>query len=223
MNDNEYELIPDTQIWVRDITESFAGKFAETLERNASFLNFPRLRFPLSKGYSTGDYLDIARRLRSFELDVYETRDDQHFNAKYISVGTYNFFVVTPNVTIAPLLSEETLIHEATHAIQDLKQWRMSRLDMEVDAHFSGALYTARKNIVSQSEDDYATKEFIDAAKAFNANKNFPWTLDFHQLRGTMKKNIVTHYWNMKTIFEDNPQTFEAFSKDFKKRRRLDG
>ena len=223
MANDEYELIPGTDIWVRDITESFAVKFAETLEKNASILNFPRLRFPLCTGYSTKDYLEIARGLRNGEFDVYETRDVGHFNAKFISFRNYNFFVVTHDVSIAPLLSEETLIHEATHAIQDLKQWRMSPLDMEVDAHFSAAIYATHKKNGVTGEPGFVMDEFMNAAKNFDDRKRFGITPDFRRLRKQMKSNIIDHYWNMKSIFESNSQTKEEFTKNFKKRKRLDG
>src|SRR5262245_25532202 len=90
-------------------------------DKRTPLLSFPRLHLPALKRESGTDYKDIAGRIRVNGVEVYETRldiDELGWKAKYVSWGGLNFFIVTPSVTATPLLYMDTIVHEATHAIQ---------------------------------------------------------------------------------------------------------
>jgi hypothetical protein len=225
MNNNTYKNIPGTEIEGREITADFAETFAGIIARNAPLLNFPRLRFALLKciGYSENDYCEIAGHVRSGEIRLYETLEHMEFNGKYCSdQDNNNFFVLSPYITSAPLLGEATLMHESTHAVQDLRKWRVSKLDMEVDAHFAEALYLVRNKKQNEVATDLVLTRFIIAAEQFNDDAKYFSSLHFRRLRQDMQNDVFSHYQYMHSVFDEDFDSGE-FEKDYHKRHRLDG
>lgn len=132
----------------REVTDTFGRKMAEIIlaEPNIHKMYFPRLRFSraMALGYSAADYYKIAHLILSKDIKVYETSDSE--NSDY--VGAYlnsNRFIVTQKLTSDPQKYLGTIVHETTHAIQDLKKWRESDRDREVDAHFAAAYFMVLK------------------------------------------------------------------------------
>jgi hypothetical protein len=225
MTNQEYAQLPGSNFEVRDVTETFGPTMARYLRSDGVVKNlrFPRLRFPLlrSYGYSPSDYHWIADHIGPGKIEVYETRRDELFRGKYVSLGELNFFVLTPSVTIAPLASMDTIVHEATHAIQDWKKMRASLQDMELDAHFAAALYFVQSGKDASAAALHLAR-FIIAAKAYNADARYLRSLEFRKARGKLESEILTHYRDMNGIIDDtfDPQ---AWVTAFQRRRRLDG
>jgi hypothetical protein len=224
--EEEYAFLPETDIEVRDIT----SEFGETLKNHLlsepflQAIKFPRLRFAILEnlGYSAVDYKEIAENIGPNKIEVYETRNDEAFNAKYYSIGDLNFYVLTPKVTATPLLSIRTLIHETTHAIQDRKGWRESRLDQEVDAHFAEALYLVKNKKENEVKGEFVMSDFITAAKEYYQNSKYLLSRRFRKLREKMRQEVYQHYEFMNSIFSINYNP-ASFQKDFKIRKRLNG
>jgi hypothetical protein len=226
MQDDEYVQLPGTKFWVRDVSATFGPVMAELLERDRQVkdLTFPRLQFPALTciGYSSSHYEEVAHKIREGKIDVYETREDHHFNASYRSYGSLNFFVITPKVSSSPALSMCTIVHEVTHAIQDWKQWRTSGLDRELDAHFAEALYLFRSGKESEAASDLRMTRFMIAAREYNGNPRYFLSIGFRRLREKLRNDIYEHYRFMHATFDDNFDP-EEFDRSFRRRKRLDG
>ncbi len=115
--------------------------------RNGSILKnftFPRLHLPNIHGYDPGDYRDIGDKLAAGDIDVVLAEGSiAGAKAFYKTSGQgANTLNLTP--LTSPLNKPEhwsTIVHEATHMIQDMKKWRVSLAEMEADAHFAQALF----------------------------------------------------------------------------------
>jgi LysM domain len=225
--DDEYTTIPWSGIEVRDVTETFGPKMAKLLRSDPHLrtLAFPRLHRPRMRGYSGADYADVARRIHLDGIEVYETRKDSGlgFFGKYDSHGGLNYFMLRPSVTATPLLYMTTLIHEATHAIQDRNKWRMSELDDEVDTHFAEALYLVRSRKEHEAKTDLRMTRFMIAAREYDADERYLTSIDFIKLRREMRHDVTEHYAFMNSIFAGPGFDREAWLKDFRRKKRWDG
>ena len=226
MSDDEYATLPETNIEVRDVTPTL-GETVANLIKNDPFipkLNFPRLRFPAlgGLGYSASDYRTIAGKIAPNKIEIYETKNDELFNAKFCSFGDMNFYVLTPKITVAPSLCVKTLVHETTHAIQDWKKWRESSLDREVDAHFAEALYLVKSGKAREADSDLGMTYFMIAAKEYDNNPKYLASNGFHKIRENMRRDISQHYQFINSLIKSNFDA-EEFNKTFRKKQRLDG
>jgi hypothetical protein len=186
-------------------------------------LRFPRLHLPALKGYFGADYQDIADRIRLNGIEVYESRldsDELGWNAKYVSWGDLNFFIVTPSVVATPLLYMDTIVHEATHAIQDRNKWRMSPLDNEVDTHFAEALYLVRSGQEKEAKINLVMTRFLIAAKEYNANPRYLTSISFRKLRREMRNDVAQHYYAMSSTFGLTDLDPEEWHKNFRRKNR---
>lgn len=103
--------------------------------------DFPRIQYPNLPGYKPEMYAEIGRRISSGQIPIY-LREGNIDGAK----AFYNLTANELNLTSAtrPLNTPQhwgTIVHEATHMIQDMKKWRMTKQEMEADAHFAQALF----------------------------------------------------------------------------------
>lgn len=202
----------------REVTDTFGRKMAEIIlaEPNIHKMYFPRLRFSraMALGYSAADYYKIAHLILSKDIKVYETSDSE--NSDY--VGAYlnsNRFIFTQKLTSDPQKYLGTIVHETTHAIQDLKKWRESDRDREVDAHFAAAYFMVLKG----QEGLLKTSRYsgyISLAKKIKENPKYFKTIEFNQKLRDLQSSINQEYgWK----FRDDPDKLE----DFHKRQRWDG
>ena len=153
---------------------------------------------------------------------IYETKTDQPFNAKFCSYGKLNFYVFTPNITIAPSLSVRTIVHETAHAIQDWKEWRESSLDREVDAHFAEALYLVLSGKEKEAQNDLGMAYYIIAAQEYKENPKYLASLGFRKMRQKLKQETFQHYQFMNSLITPNFDV-EKFNKAFNKKNKMDG
>lgn len=226
MSDDEYTKLPESEIEVRDVTADYAETIKNLLVSDPFIpkLRFPRLRFPALEGlgYCAEDYKAIAKMIAPDRIEIYETRNDELFNAKYASYGDMNFYVLTPKITVAPSLSVRILVHETTHAIQDWKKWRESSLDREVDAHFAEALYLVKSKKAHEAKSDMGMTYFMIAAEEYDNDPKYLASNGFRKIREKMRTEIFQHYQFMSSLLVSNFDA-EEFGKKFRKRQRLDG
>lgn len=123
---------------------------AKSIERIATFLqtgpilqnfNFPRLYLPNVAGYKPHHYAEIGALIADGTIPVVLSGGAIAGAAAFYELGA-NRLNLTP--ATSPLNTPEhwaTIVHEATHAIQDKKRWRMTLAEMEADAHFAQALF----------------------------------------------------------------------------------
>jgi hypothetical protein len=225
--DDEYTIIPTTRIAVRDATDGFSPKLKKLLidDDLVRKLSFPRLHHPRMAGYSGTEYLEIAKRIGRDKIEVYETRRNPGMGgeAKYKSYGALNFFVVTPTLTDFPKDYTPTIVHEATHAIQDKNKWRMSSLDNEVDAHFAEALYFLRSGREWELKNDKVMEDFLTAAREYDRDPDYLKSLKFHKLRRDMRSAISAHYAKMAVIFGNGNFDEKELKRDFRRKNRWNG
>lgn len=226
MSNDDYAKLPGTNVEVRDVTSDLSATIANLLISDpvVSKLNFPRLRFPRlgGLGYSGNDFIAIAKKIAPNEIEIYETKTDQSFNAKFCSYGKLNFYVFTPNITIAPSLSVRTIVHETAHAIQDWKEWRESSLDREVDAHFAEALYLVLSGKEKEAQNDLGMAYYIIAAQEYKDNPKYLASLGFRKMRQKLKQETFQHYQFMNSLITSNFDA-EEFNKSFNKKKKMDG
>ncbi len=125
---------------------------------------FPRLNMPSMAGYDPEDYAEIGRKIDSGKIPV--------VLAEGAVDGAKAFYELGPNClnltkATAPLNTPEhwsTIVHEATHMIQDMKKWRITLAEMEADAHFAQALFLHYKGM---SLSTGYMPSFESAARAF--------------------------------------------------------
>ena len=203
----------------RDATETFGKYVANLLKTDPTVakMNFPRLRFPrlLSLGYAASDYQKIAQLIADKTIRVYETDEGENIDFLGVYQNT-NQFVFARKLTSSPEVNLGTIIHEATHAVQDLKRWRESDRDREVDAHFAAALFMVLKG---QENFLTATKYggYKNLAKSVvKDNPGYYKTFEFSRKVEELKKTINEEYgWK----YRDDPAKLE----DFHRRQRWDG
>jgi hypothetical protein len=201
-----------------DVTETFGKFIADKLLSDPTVMkmNFPRLRLPRLSGlgYSSGDYHKIANLILSQHIKVYETQGTEKIDFLGVYQNT-NRFIFAKKLTESPETHFGTIVHEVTHAIQDLKKWRESDRDREVDAHFAGALFMVLKN---QENFLKSTKYggYINLAKAVKENPGYYKSFEFGKKVSELKNTIMQEYgWK----YRDEPGKLD----DFQKRQRWDG
>lgn len=150
--------------------------------------SFPRLCLPNIGGYKPRDYAEIGALIAQGEIPVVLSEG--------AIAGAAAFYQLKANclnltAATAPLNLPEhwgTIVHEATHAIQDKKKWRMTLAEMEADAHFAQALFLHYKG--SSLSSGYMPS-FAMAAKDF-ANGDIR---DFKKRASAMISEAGTKYY----------------------------
>ena len=221
---DEYIYIPgfkntkNKPVLGRDVTTCIGKRVADKLltEQQIANMNFPRLRMPLFRGlgYSAEDYRKIANFIYEKEIRVYEAKESEDLN--FLGVyNTLNYFVFSPKLTGALDTYIGTIVHEATHAIQDLKRWRESNADREVDAHFATALFMVlsdREQLLQASR----YKDFIDLAKIIKGDSDYYKKFEFRKKVRDLQNKITTEYnWQWKDNIDEITK--------FQKKERWDG
>ena len=216
---NEYEYIPgflDTNnkpVLGRDITESFGPFVANKLISGEKIneMNFPRLRMPRLKGmgYFYDDYKTIGNLITEKKIRIYEPKASEKINFNGVYQWKKNYFVFSPNLIGSPETYLGTIIHEATHAIQDYRKWRENTRDREVDAHFAAALYMVK---VKKEQFLKAAKyyDYINLAKLVLGDEKFYKTLDFGKKVGKLQQKISMEY---NYQWKDDIEKIEQFQK----------
>lgn len=126
--------------------------------------NFPRLYLPNVFGYKPRDYAEIGMLIGQGKIPVVLNEGKIEGAAAFYQLKANRLNLTSAT---APLNTPEhwaTIVHEATHAIQDMKKWRMTLAEMEADAHFAQALFLHYKG--SRLNTGYM-QSFPQAAKDF--------------------------------------------------------
>ena len=222
----EYERLDQSGgLFARDVSTTLGSTLAKVIYGEylvLKNLSFPWLRFPaLTKdAYSGPDYSEIALRLSTATLRVWLTREDHNFAASYD--WEKNHFVVTPELAGEPGRFTATIVHEVTHAVQDMKKWRMSPTDMELDAHFAQALFLVRSGRESESHANLRLVRFVIAAKEYIADPRYLQSMSFAQFREKLKLDVELEYvFRLQQLYPDRDT--EDIQNDLRKRQRLDG
>jgi hypothetical protein len=226
MADGQFKQVKGTNVFMRNVSERLATDIKELIKSDPFIPNlaFPRLRFAglPGLGYKPSYYQEIAGMLGPGKIEIYETQEHYGFNAKFCSVDRFNYFVLSPNVTKALKGNSKTIVHEATHAVQDWQKWREASEDRELDAHFAEALYLVHAKKTHEANNDSVMNRFIIAAEEYKADNGYLGSSRFKKLREAMRNDVYLHYQFMSKKM-DPDLTDEEFSKEFKKRERLDG
>lgn len=227
MSDNELTKLPDTNIEIEPASNEFRKSLASFLKADSAVkkMTFPRLRFPRLHrlGYFGEDYINIANKIESDAIKVYQTKQPQtEFNGTYCSYSSGDFFAFPLQAVNAISDYSSTIVHEATHAIQDLKEWKMSPLESEVDAHFAEAFYLVLSGRQSEIKSDLRMLYYVIVAEGFFEDEDFMTTSYFRQKRADLDNNVRVDYRAkqraIKPNFDEN-----KFNKEFEKRVRWDG
>lgn len=149
---------------------------------------FPRIHLPNIAGYKPEYYADIGRRIAKGEIEVVLAQGSiEGAKAFYEIDGTPRLNLTEATRDLNTPEHWSTIVHEATHMIQDMKRWRMTLQEMEADAHFAQALFLYYKNVKSSSSYMF---EFERAAKAFAENE----LKEFRSRCAKMKAAISNKY-----------------------------
>lgn len=229
MNEPLFDYIPNftdangKRVLGRDVTETFGVIIAKRIlaDNTIDKMTFPRLRLQrlFGLGYLPDYYREIANLILGKAIRVYETKDTE----KIDFLGVYNNsnkFIFAQKLVKSLDEHFGTVIHEVTHAIQDLKKWRESDRDREVDAHFAAAFFMVQKK---QEFFLAASKynRYIELAKKVlenNADGKLGYfkTFEFGRKVTELQTTINEEYgWK----FKDDLAKLE----DFHKRQRWDG
>lgn len=222
----EYERLPGTSFDVKEVTAGLGKTLSGMLlaDYHLGVIRFPRLRFPRINpdAYQGGDYHTIAKKVADKKVRVWETRNDHGFVAFYQPESKKYHFVVTPKLAKCPTKHFGTVVHECTHAIQDMKGWRMSPSEMEVDAHFAQALYLIRAGREDETYSNSRLTRYVIAANAFNDDPRYLKSFDFARYREKMRIDVEQDYVRKIHALEPS-RTPEEIREEFRKRTRLDG
>jgi hypothetical protein len=211
---------------VEDVTSTTGATMKTFLTKNTFVLglNFPRLRLAsqgLRDGYSGADFAEVGREIGVNKIEVYVS--DISHPASYASAEDGDFFVLSQSLHSAFNVDRHVIVHEACHAIQDWSQWRCSRLDREVDAHFGQALFLVRSgDEKTASMIPPRLVPFLSAARQYNADAGYLKSFAFRKVLNKLEHEIFMDYQytaQAKDPYFDPDQ----FAKDFNKRRREDG
>jgi hypothetical protein len=129
---------------------------------------FPKISAPAINVYRPEFYAEMGCKIASVAIEVV-LGEGKVAGAKafYNKDGTPRLTLTKATEALNTPAHWSTIAHEATHMIQDWKKWRMSLLEMEVDAHFAQALFLHYKGAAASSDD---MNYFMEAAVAFAAN-----------------------------------------------------
>ncbi|MEL6110320.1 MAG: hypothetical protein AAFU85_30295 [Planctomycetota bacterium] len=85
------------------------------------------------------------------------------------------------------------VVHEMTHMIQDYKRMRVSRRDMEMDAHFAQSLYRKRSKGVDKANSE-AVWKFDPIAQSYIDDDDYLNSIAFRMQRGKLRSSLNFHY-----------------------------
>lgn len=180
----------------KEIVDKIAG-FLET----GPILNhfaFPRLHFPNINGYSPGDYRTMGALIRAGTVPVFIDEGAIKDATAFYQPKTNRLNLTKGTASLNTPEHWSTVVHEATHMIQDWKKWKISLREMEADAHFAQALFMHYKGA---SFGGGLLHVFASAAQAFASGnkKGFKNRIDEMNLRVSEKYRYKPGYENMFT------------------------
>ena len=107
---------------------------------------FPRLHLPKIAGYRPGDYRAMGALIRAGTVPVFIDEGAIKGATAFYQIDTNRLYLTESTAKLNTPEHWSTVVHEATHMIQDRKKWRVSLQEMEADAHFAQALFMHYKN-----------------------------------------------------------------------------
>jgi hypothetical protein len=102
---------------------------------------FPRLHLPNLRGYKPEYYRTIGGLIRAGTVPVYIDEGAIEGATGFYELGANRLNLTASTAKLNTPEHWSSVVHEATHMIQDWKKWRMSLAEMEADAHFAQALF----------------------------------------------------------------------------------
>lgn len=160
-------------------------------------LTFPCLSRTTNRQYEyrPSDYFTVAGLIRSGKVDIYETET--------VDAGAYgnrttgrkeDLFLFTQKVVDNVESYLSVIVHEATHMIQDYKRLKVSRMEMELDAHFAQALYKLRTPHRVDNAKSTALAHFEHPAEQYDEDRDYLRSHAFRKFRPTLEAAIRADY-----------------------------
>lgn len=177
---------------------------------------FPRLNLHsfIEFGYKSEYYIKIADFILSRKINLWIIDKEEKVGFLGLYHNTNNF-LFTAKVIQSPWHHLDTIIHEATHAIQDWKRWKQSDLEREMDGHFAAAYFMVLKNKEYLLNSSRYT-EYLRIARIIKTNPIHFRTLEFGRDINTLKNAVNSDYmWKFRNDVK--------MINDFQKRDRWDG
>jgi hypothetical protein len=123
---------------------------AKSIDQIAHFLQtgsilknftFPRLFLPNIAGYKPSHYAEIGALIAQGKIPVVLKEGAIAGAAAFYELEANRLCLTKVTEPLNTPEHWSTIVHEATHAIQDKKKWKMTLAEMEADAHFAQALF----------------------------------------------------------------------------------
>ncbi len=156
---------------------------------------FPRLHLPLAAGYKPELYAEIGRKIYRGDIKVVLAEGNIDGAKAFYDLKQNRLNLTNATKALNTPAHWSTVVHEATHMIQDMKKWRMTLAEMEADAHFAQALFLYYKG--SSLSTGYMPS-FDQAAKAFASDNK----REFRRKCSSMLREVGQKY-NGKSGYED--------------------
>lgn len=196
-----------------DVTNSVGEQIKKFLQSDTVVqgLDFPCLsrRLKMNWAYTGQDYFEVAKLISPTKVGVYTSPKVE--TAQYFNKGdgkTGDFFVLNPSVANSISQYWSVVVHEATHMIQDYKKMKVSRQEMEMEAHFAQGLYRVKAKHKADKASSAALTAIQEHAAAYHNDKRYLKVFGFDLIRQKMMKAIVGGYGS---------------KPDFLERKQLDG
>ena len=177
----------------KNVTAICAPKIASFLQHSPTVgtLEFPSLS-RLRRTYHPSDYREAGRIIGGGKIEIYESgkRGLAAYEIDKDSSLTFGTRITSEN-------RSAVIVHEVTHMIQDMRQMKMSILEMELDAYFAEALYHVRRGTDETFEKSVPPNISVNMrilAENYEDDEKYLKTKHFRWLRGEAAKAIRNEY-----------------------------
>ena len=182
-----------------DLTETIGAVMKKFLESDqfVKKLEFPCITHLARRNwfYRPSDYYTVAQCIGVGKVQVYE--DAETDNAAYFNLSdgkTGDFFLLAPHVAQNIHQWMSSLVHEATHMIQDYKKMKLTLQEMETDTHFAQALYRAHLLGRVDKANSHALTYFDIAAQEYVKDPDYLKSMAFRKYRFKLLSSLIMGY-----------------------------
>lgn len=179
----------------KNVTALCAPKISNFLKNNTivSTLDFPSLS-RMKRTYHPCDYREAGRIIGEGKVEVYQSGKSglASYDVKGNSSLTFGTSIDDDN-------RNGVVVHEVTHMIQDMRQLKMSILEMELDAYFAEALYHVRRGTTDIYEDTVPFLigfRMVHIAQGFEDDESYFRTREFRRYRDDVGREIGNEYYH---------------------------
>lgn len=185
-----------------DVTTTIGMEIRKFLKspHNVQFLNFPCLNRLTNKSfaYRPSDYFAVADCIGLDKVAVYRTNRVNRAGYGNKNDGkTGDVFLLACDVADNLVENLSIIVHEATHMIQDFKKLKITRQEMEMDAHFAQSLYRVKTKCKTDKANSNALMYFDPAAENHVNDSGYLKSNAFRRARGKLRSVIVEDYGHL--------------------------